>query len=106
MGTFKKSYLMLLVLSLLREEEMYGYRICQVVEQRTNGRYKLKEGVLYPLLHSLEKSGFIIGEWCANPDGGPERKYFKLTPKGKKGLEQERQAFRDFAALVPGWENA
>ena len=105
MGTFKKSYLTLLVLSLLREEMMYGYQICQVVKQRTSGRYELKEGVLYPLLHGLEKSGLIRADWRPRPEGGPDRCYFKLTEYGRKVLGEEREAFDYLVALLPGYQH-
>lgn len=102
MELFKHSYLSLLLLNLLREEKeegMYGYQICQVVKERSNGQYQLKEGTLYPLLHQLEKSGIIKGYWKQVPPG-PGRKYYRFTPKGEKLLEQENKTLVEFVKLV------
>jgi PadR family transcriptional regulator PadR len=106
METFKKSYLPLLLLSLLEDGEMYGYRIAQAIKERTRGRYGTKEATLYPLLRELEKVEIIVGEWKTSPDG-PPRKYFRLTPKGRKYLVKEREVFRDLAGAVlrPEGEN-
>lgn len=83
--TRQPAFLSLFILELLQEQEMYGYEITQTVKQRTSGCYEPKEGALYPLLHQLEISGIITGEWRENP-GGPERKYYRLTNKGQKLL--------------------
>ncbi len=99
MGDFKRSYFKLLVLRLLQEEEMYGYRLAQVVKQKSKARFQIKEGTLYPILHDLEKKGLIEGKWRKSPQG-PERKYFYLTPSGKEHLESEKKILQEFVRLV------
>jgi PadR family transcriptional regulator PadR len=95
-----RPYLPLLVLYLLEEErEAWGYRLCQLIKERTKGEYELKEGTLYPLLHALESSKLIRGEWRRSSEG-PERKYYSLTDKGKKFLAREQRRFATIAAVL------
>jgi len=80
------------VLSILAEEESYGYEIIQKVHRLTNGEIKWAAGTLYPLLHTLEHKGLITSYEGASTEGpGPKRKYYRLTPKGQKALEIEKQ---------------
>jgi len=90
MDLFKKSYITLVVLGILKEKEMYGYELAKTIKQRSNGEFEIKGGTLYPLLHYLEEADLIKGEWRTSEEG-PDRQYFQLTAKGKKTFEQEKQ---------------
>jgi PadR family transcriptional regulator PadR len=79
-----------LLLSVLAEDESYGYQIIQKVRQLSGGQIEWSEGMLYPVLHRLERDGFINSEW-KNSDVGRKRKYYSLTSKGRKILNSERQ---------------
>jgi len=94
MESFKRSYLTLLLLSMLDREEMYGYKLCQVVKERTRGQRELKAGTVYPLLHILEEHQLIKGEWRIDPDG-KRRRYFRLTEQGRGYFRQEKEARAD-----------
>ncbi len=86
-----KGSVSLLLLNLLSREDMYGYEILQEASRRSANTFEFKEGTLYPALHQLEKKGLIDAEWRTG-DNGRERKYYSLTPKGKKAArEYERQ---------------
>jgi PadR family transcriptional regulator PadR len=98
---FKKNDLLLLILTLLREKEMYGYQLSQAVNQLAKGQYELQPTVLYPLLYGLEECGVIEGQWRENPEG-PRRKYYKLTTWGIKILSLERSVFDTLVASVLG----
>lgn len=76
----------LLVLRLLRGREMYGYEIVQAIRQETGDVVSLGEGVVYPVLHALEKSGAITSE--RRPAGGRSRIYYALSPKGVSRLAE------------------
>lgn len=78
-----------LVLSILAEGDNYGYAILQRVLELSGGRIEWTEGMLYPVLHRLERDGRISAEW-RQAESGRERKYYRLTSKGRKGLQQER----------------
>jgi PadR family transcriptional regulator, regulatory protein PadR len=75
----------LLILSLLRErEEMYGYEIVAAIGEATGQVVSLKEGVVYPLLHALERDGALKTQ--RRPVGGRIRIYYTLTSKGVRQL--------------------
>lgn len=99
MEAFKKSYLSLVLLSLLEDGEMYGYRLAQAIKKRSNGRLGTQEATLYPLLRELEDNEIVTGEWRLSPDG-PRRKYFRLTAKGRKYLAKEREVYRELTELI------
>ena len=86
-----KGSITLLLLSLLSHGEMYGFEILRESARRSADAFELKEGTLYPALHQLEKRGLVKAEWRTG-DNNRERKYYALTPKGKKAAkESERQ---------------
>lgn len=79
-----------LVLSVLTEGESYGYALIQRVQQLSEGRIQWTEGMLYPVLHWMEKEGLIESEWRAS-DSGRKRKYYRLKSKGCTALAEERR---------------
>lgn len=78
-----------LILSILSEGESYGYEIMQKIRQCSQERIEWSEGMLYPVLHRLEREGLISARW-AQAENGRERKYYELTKDGRKSLQQER----------------
>jgi PadR family transcriptional regulator PadR len=76
----------LLVLRLLRGREMYGYEIVQAIREETGEVVSIGEGVVYPVLHALERSGAITSE--RRPVGGRSRIYYSLSPKGASRLTE------------------
>jgi PadR family transcriptional regulator PadR len=74
----------LLVLRCLRDREMYGYELVQEVRGRTDAVVTLGEGVLYPLLHALERKGALLSR--RKSVQGRSRIYYSLTPEGEKRL--------------------
>ncbi len=82
-----------LVLSTLRDEDKHGYQIAVDVERESGGRFVLKHGTLYPILHRLERDGFIEGRW--EKGDGRRKKRYRLTGAGRKRLEGEAHLVRD-----------
>ena len=76
----------LLLLRLLTQREMYGYEIVKAVRLVTSDAIKLGEGVVYPVLHSLERAGALKAR--RKPVNGRTRVYYSVTPKGTKRLER------------------
>ena len=76
----------LLVLRLLARQEMYGYEIVRAVKLITQQAISLGEGVIYPVLHGLERSGSLKAKRKAV--NGRTRVYYSLTPKGQKRFER------------------
>jgi PadR family transcriptional regulator PadR len=76
----------LLVLRLLRDREMYGYEIVQAIREQTGDVVSLGEGVVYPVLHALERSGAITSE--RRPVSGRSRIYYSVSPQGASRLAE------------------
>jgi PadR family transcriptional regulator PadR len=90
-----------LVLAVLRDGPLHGYAIAREIERRSEAVLQFREGTLYPALHSLERQGWIAGEWEL-PQGGRPRKVYTLTPAGHTVLEQRTKAWERFAGAVRG----
>lgn len=89
----------MLVLSLLKDGDKYGYEMVEELAKRSDNTFALKEGTLYPLLHSLEKEG-LVSSYIQNAPSGRQRKYYRLTPAGKAQLEYKEQEWRVFSEKV------
>ena len=79
-----------LVLSILADGESYGYEIIQKVRELSEEEIEWTDGMMYPVLHRLERDGLIVSEW-KNSDTGRERKYYRLSSNGRKALNAERR---------------
>ena len=89
----------LLVLSLLRREDMYGYQMIVELERRSDRTFSMKEGTLYPVLHSLERQGAVEAYQQEAPSGR-KRKYYHLTKKGELLLKEEETEWKSYARAV------
>jgi PadR family transcriptional regulator PadR len=78
----------LLLLRLLNEKEMYGYELVRTIKEVTDEAISLGEGVIYPVLHSLEKNGSLKSKRKAV--SGRTRVYYSLTKKGRDRLQKLR----------------
>ena len=78
-----------IVLSVLSRGESYGYAIMQEVKQISAGALDYTEGMLYPVLHRLEREGLIKSRW-GESDAGRRRKYYRLSREGTAALKSER----------------
>lgn len=89
----------MLVLALLKEKEMYGYQIIEELEQRSNNVFQMKEGTLYPILHTLEKDKLVIAKEreAAN---GRTRRYYHITSLGLKALEEKKAEWNVYSSAV------
>jgi transcriptional regulator len=88
-----------LVLSVLGDGELYGYQIAQRIRERSGRFLAPSEGSLYPALHRLEREGAVLAEWRES-DRGPRRRYYRLTPSGKRQLASARVEWRAFTGVV------
>ena len=92
-----------IVLSILTRGEDYGYSIIQRVREASNGEIEWSEGMLYPVLHRLEREELIRSHWKMS-DGGRRRKYYRLTPAGKRSLKvHKKQWIRVYETLKHLW---
>ena len=79
-----------MILSILQEKENYGYQIIQSVKRISGGSLEWSDGMLYPVLHRLEKDGLIQAHWRISEEGR-RRKYYQITEFGQKELETEKE---------------
>jgi DNA-binding PadR family transcriptional regulator len=77
------------ILAILLSGESYGYEIIQKVKGLSGGRLDWSDGMLYPVLHRLEKEGFIQSRWNVSEESRM-RKYYVITDKGREELESEK----------------
>ena len=89
----------MLILRLLEEKEMYGYEMIDALEKRSDNTFTLKAGTLYPLLHSLERSGYVDSRE-AESENGRVRKYYSITESGRKILSEKRAEWESFSGAV------
>ena len=89
----------LLILSLLKDGDKYGYEMVDELSRRSDETFELKEGTLYPLLHTLEKNKYVKSYVKEGP-GGRERRYYTLTDEGRRQLEYKTQEWRLFSEKV------
>jgi DNA-binding PadR family transcriptional regulator len=85
-----------LVLGILAEGESYGYAILKQVNDLSGGQLEWTDGLLYPLLHRLERLGHVESTW-ETPPAGRRRKYYRITDQGRAELAEQR---RQWAAVV------
>ena len=89
----------LLVLSVLRDGELYGYEIAAKIRERSGALIDPGEGWLYPALHRLETDGALEATWRVS-EIGPKRRYYRLTRKGAKLLDAQATEWETFARSV------
>jgi PadR family transcriptional regulator, regulatory protein PadR len=82
-----------LVLAILAEGDSYGYAILRRVRELSGGALEWTDGMLYPVLHRLERSGLIESRW-ESAESGRRRKYYRLTEAGREQLADERRQWR------------
>ena len=88
-----------LILNLLEDEEMYGYGIIKALEEKSEGVFCFKEGTLYPVLHDLEKKGFVESYW-EKSEGSRRRKYYKIKKKGLTELSKRKTEWDVFSSTM------
>lgn len=95
----KKGTAELLVLAQLESRPRHGYEIGVEIERRSQGEVSFQAASLYPVLYRLESKGLIAGQWIESP-GQRRRRYYKLTPKGRKMLSAQRRSWSAFLLAV------
>lgn len=88
----------LLILSILKKEDLYGYRIIRELEIASENAFEMTEGTLYPILHALEKEGALESYW--REIDGRSRKYYHITKKGLRQLSEKQKEWESFSHSV------
>ena len=95
----KKGSAELLILSLVEARARHGYEIGKLIEDRSGGTLRFKVASLYPLLYRLEDRGWIAGRWVEKA-GERRRRFYRLTPEGRRVLAAQRDHWREFVEAV------
>jgi PadR family transcriptional regulator PadR len=82
-----------MVLAILADGDSYGYAILKRVRELSGGRMEWTDGMLYPVLHRLERLGHIEARWVVS-ESGRRRKYYRITSRGRAQLTEERRQWQ------------
>ncbi|WP_299039073.1 PadR family transcriptional regulator [uncultured Pseudokineococcus sp.] len=95
-----------LVLTILGEGESYGYALLRRVREVSGGDMEWSDGMLYPLLHRLERLGWVTTDW-RTPPGERRRKYYAITDDGRAALAEQRRQWGAVVRALDGvWKQA
>ena len=90
----------LILLTVLAQDEMYGLEIINETNSRTAGYFDFKEGSLYPALHRMTQAKLLEAEFRPSDKGGPRRRYYRITDKGRGVLEKKQAEWEKFNQAV------
>ncbi len=90
-----------IVMAILAEQDSYGYAILQRVRELSGGRMEWTDGMLYPVLHRLERLGHVEARWEV-AESGRRRKYYRITSGGRTQLAEERRQWHAVDATLRG----
>lgn len=90
-----------IVLAILAEGDSYGYAILQRVRELSGGRLEWTDGMLYPVLHRLGRLGYVEARWEV-AENGRRRRYYRITPRGRERLAEERRQWQAVEATLRG----
>ena len=93
-----KGHLDILVLRVLEDGPSHGYRVIELLRERSAGTFDLPEGTVYPVLHRLERRGLLSSAWTTG--AGRRRRVYSLTGPGRLALTAGRQDWARFTVAV------
>ncbi len=88
-----------IILGILKQGNSYGYLIIKKIKELSDGKMEWSDGMLYPVLHRLEKDELIKSEWIMAENSRP-RKYYQITPAGQEALMVEREQWLQVNSLL------
>lgn len=88
-----------IILGILKQGNSYGYLIIKKIKEFSGGKMEYSDGMLYPVLHRLEKEGLISSNWTMNGESRP-RKYYEITELGKEELITEQKQWKQVNAVL------
>lgn len=95
----KKGSAELLALALVEDRPRHGYEIGKLIEERSGGALVFHVASLYPMLYRLERRGWLEGRWVEKA-GQRRRRYYRLTPEGRRVLARQRSVWRQFMTAL------
>ena len=89
-----------IILGILKQGNSYGYLIIKKIKEMSGGRMSYTDGMLYPVLHRLEKDGLVASYWMLDDNSIRRRKYYKITETGKDALHAEQEQWLHVHAVL------
>src|SRR5438477_5788455 len=89
----------MILLALLEERARHGYELAKLIEAQSENRLQFHVASLYPMLYRLERKGLVEGRWVEKA-GERRRRYYRLTPAGRKALAEQRRSWREFVRAL------
>ena len=96
---FKKGSAELMVLAVIEDRARHGYDIARRIDQTSDGVLRFHVASLYPMLYRMEKRGWIQGRWLEKA-GQRRRRYYKLTPNGRRVLAAQRREWQQLVSAL------
>ena len=88
-----------LIMALLEDGAHHGYELAKLIDGRTGGRLSFHVANVYTSLYRLERAGLIVGRWVEKA-GQRRRRFYRLTPAGRRELDARRRNWRDFVGVI------
>jgi PadR family transcriptional regulator PadR len=95
-----KGYIESVILSLLKQEDLYGYDISKRIRSISEHTFEIKEGTLYVVLKRLENSKFIVPYWDDTESGGGRRRYYRITEEGIEYVRMKKRQWDFFKNMM------
>ena len=89
----------MIVLALLEGRARHGYELAKLIESQSENRLQFHVASLYPMLYRLERKRLVEGKWVEKA-GERRRRFYRLTPEGRRALAQQRRTWRDFVSAL------
>lgn len=96
-----KGYIDTIVLSVLQNDDMYGYEIAKKIKEKSKEKFEMKEATLYVSLKRLEKKDYLEGYWNdGEGSGGGRRRYYRITEEGINYFSLKVKEWRFLKSLL------
>ncbi|APM39822.1 PadR family transcriptional regulator [Clostridium kluyveri] len=95
-----KGYIESIILSLLKNNDLYGYEISKKIRNMSKEKFEIKEGTLYVVLKRLEKNELVHSYWGDTESNGGRRRYYKITDKGINYLSKKKDEWIFFKSII------
>jgi PadR family transcriptional regulator PadR len=89
----------MILLSLLEGRQRHGYELAKMIESQSDNRLQFHVASLYPMLYRLERKQLVEGKWVEKA-GDRRRRYYRLTPAGRRALAVHRRTWREFVNVL------
>ncbi|HUE20981.1 MAG TPA: PadR family transcriptional regulator [Bryobacteraceae bacterium] len=97
--SLQKGSLEMILLALLEARPRHGYELAKLIESESGNKLQFHVASLYPMLYRLERKGLVEGRWVEKA-GERRRRFYRLTPPGRRALGQQRRSWREFAIAL------